>query len=88
MAQSEVDEEKGGVVATRNDVTDVLGHLDDSKMVAIMALKPTIADVEEASMWLSGDADVFGPGRPLKGVASRIVTLLTADEEEEAARAR
>ena len=38
-------------------------------------------------MWLSVDRDVFGAGRPLKGVASQIVTLLMADEEE-ASRSR
>lgn len=32
---------------------------------------------------LSGDADVFGDAEPLKYPASEIVTILTADEEEE-----
>ncbi len=27
-----------------------------------VALRPTILDVEETSMWLAGDADVFGAG--------------------------
>lgn len=88
MARSGADEEKHGALATRHDVTDVLGNLDDGKMVAILALKPTIADLEEASMWLSGDADVFGPGRPLKDPATQIVALLTADEEDDASRVR
>ena len=88
MAQSGAEAEKHGVLATRDDVTDVLGHLDDGKMVAIMTLKPTIVDVEEASMWLSGDADVFGPGRALRDVAAGIVAILTRDEEEDASRAR
>jgi hypothetical protein len=57
-------------------------------MLAIMALKPRIVDIEEASMWLSGDADVFGPGRALKDIAAKIVAILTADEEEDASRAR
>jgi hypothetical protein len=63
-------------------------HLDDGVVLAILALEPTIVDVEEASMWLAGDRDVFGAGRPLRGVASQIVTLLTAGEEEEASRSR
>ena len=87
MARSETLTEKHSALATHNDVRDVLGNLDDDKMVAIMALKPTIVDVEEASIWLSGDADVFGPGRALKDVAARIVTILTVDEEEDAPRA-
>jgi hypothetical protein len=70
-------------LATPEDVARILGNLDSTKMLPIMALRPTIADIEEASIWLGGDRDVFGPGQPLKGVASRIVTILTADEEEE-----
>ena len=70
-------------VATRDDVKDVLGIVDPAKLLAIMSLRPTIADIETASMWLSGDADVFGAGEPVKGVASDIVTILTENEEEE-----
>jgi len=74
--------------ATHEDVRSILGDLDPSKMVPIMALRPTVSDVEEASMWLAGDLDVFGAGRPLKGIASQIVTILTAEEEEERRNAR
>ncbi len=73
--------------ATTDDVARILGNLDPTKMLPIMALRPTITDIEEASMWLGGDRDVFGPGPPLKGIASQIVTILTADEEEEPPRA-
>lgn len=73
--------------ATHADVKRILGALDERKMLAILALQPTIADVEQASVWLSGDADVFGAAEPLKGTASQIVTILTADEEEEPPRA-
>jgi hypothetical protein len=82
MAQSGADAEKDRTFATRDDVKDVFGSVDDGKMMAILALRPTILDVEEASMWLSGDQDVFGPGHPLKDIAGRIVAVITADEEE------
>jgi hypothetical protein len=72
---------RGG--ATSDDVARILGDIDPSKMLSIIALRPTILDVEEASMWLAGDRDVFGPGLPLQGVPSQIVAILTADEEEE-----
>jgi hypothetical protein len=49
----------------------------------IMALRPDILDVEEASLWLAGDADIFGAGRPFKSMAGEVVAILTADEEEE-----
>jgi len=74
-------------LATADDVRRILGNLDPTKMLPIMALRPTIADVEEASVWLGGDRDAFGPGLPLKGTASRIVAILTADEEGEPPRA-
>jgi len=76
----------GTALATHDDVTGILGNLDPEQVLAIMSLRPTIADLEEASMWLEGDTDVFGAGGPIKGVASDIVTLLTENEEEEPAR--
>ncbi len=69
--------------ATHDDITSVLGEIDPSKMLAIISLQPTIADIELASVWLSGDPDVFGAGEPVKGKASDIVTILTEDEEEQ-----
>ena len=75
-------------VATRDDIRGILGNIDPAQMLAIMSLRPTIADVEEASVWLAGDADVFGAGEPVKGVVSDIVTILTENEQEEPARAR
>jgi len=39
MAQSGTSAEKHSALATHDDVRDVLGKLDDDKMVAIMALR-------------------------------------------------
>jgi hypothetical protein len=74
-------------VATSDDIARILGDLDPSKMLPILGLRPSILDVEEASMWLAGDRDVFGPGLPLHGVPGQIVSILTRDEEEEEAEA-
>ena len=73
----------GTAVATDADITSILGSINSDKLLAILSLQPTIAEVEEAAMWLSGDADVFGAGKPVKGNASHIVTILTAEEEED-----
>jgi hypothetical protein len=78
--------DKVPALATFGDMKGVLGDMDDAKMVAILALRPTIVDIEEASIWLSGDRDIFGPGEPLKDVPGQIVALPTADEEEDASR--
>lgn len=73
--------------ATPDDIKGVLGDLDQAQILAIMSLRPTIADIEEASVWLEGDPDVFGAGRAVQGVASEIIAILTEDEEEEPPRA-
>ena len=73
--------------ASHDDVRSILGDLDETRMLPILALRPTVADVEEASIWLGGDADVFGAAEPLSAIASQIVAILTADEDEEAPRA-
>jgi len=70
------------MAASRQDVIDILGALDDDKLLAILELRPNIADLEQAHVWLSGDRDVFG-ATPIKGTASSIVTILTVDEEDE-----
>lgn len=70
-------------IASRDDIEGVLGELDPGKMLAIVELRPRIADVEAASLWLSGDADVYGTAAPLKGAAAAIVAILTEGEDEE-----
>jgi hypothetical protein len=73
--------------ATRQEIEGIFGKIDSEKLLEIIELRPTIVDLEAASMWLSGDRDVFGAGDPLRGVASKIVTILTTDENEEPPRA-
>ena len=73
----------GSAVATDADITSILGNLDTDKLLAILSLRPTIAEVEEASLWLFGDADTFGATEPVKGNVSHIITILTAEEAEE-----
>jgi hypothetical protein len=77
----------GTTLATQDDIKGVLGDLDPAEMLAIMSLRPTIADIEQASVWLDGDPDVFGAGEAAQGVASEIIAILTENEEEEPPRA-
>jgi hypothetical protein len=72
-------------LANRDDIKAILGDLDPGKMLAIVDLRPTIADVETALLWLEGDADVYGAGEPLKGLAADIVAILTEGENEDEA---
>ena len=70
-------------LATQDDIKGILGDIEPAEMLTIMSLRPTIADIEQASIWLEGDPDVFGAGEVVKGVASEIVAILTENEEEE-----
>lgn len=82
MTQS-IDRETAPAAANGAEVRGVFGAIDDDRLAAVIALRPSLAELEEASLWLSGDIDVFGPGRPLSEAAGRIVAALTADEEDE-----
>jgi hypothetical protein len=77
----------GTALATHDDIKGILGELDPPQLLAIMALRPTIMDIEQVSQWLEGDADTFEPSPPLKGLASDILTILTENEQEEPPRA-
>jgi hypothetical protein len=66
-------------LASAGDIKEILGALDESDRLEILALQPTVRDLEEAAMWLSGDRDIFGAGEPLKDVAAEIVAVLTPD---------
>ncbi len=69
--------------ASSGDVRAILGALDEGTLLEIMALRPSVHDIEDAATWLSGDRDIFGPGEPLTDVASEIVTILTSNDEAE-----
>jgi hypothetical protein len=69
--------------ATGTDVHQILGEVDDSTAVAILALRPTVAQLEEARVWLNGTGDVLGKGhRPLDGVVAEIFDMFKVEEEE------
>lgn len=73
----------GGKAATSADITSIMGPIDSDRLLQILSLHPTVSEVEQAAIWLSGDTDVFGANPPTKGNVSSIVTILTAEEEEE-----
>jgi PHP family Zn ribbon phosphoesterase len=70
-------------VIDRVELTRILGDIDDVKVIEILALNPSLDDVEEAAAWLTGNRDVLArDGRALTSAASAIVELLATDEEE------
>jgi hypothetical protein len=72
-----------GREATGSDLHQILGDMDDSTAVAILALRPSVAQLEEARVWLNGGGDVLGKEhRPVDGVVAEIFDMLKSDEEE------
>ena len=76
------------VLASTADIRAILGALNESDLLEIAALQPSIRDLEEAATWLSGDRDIFGAGEPLKDAVAEIIAVLVRDAEDEAERIR
>ena len=72
--------------ATGDDLHQILRDMDDSTAVT-MALHPSLAQLEEARVWLNGTGDVLGKEhRPLDGVVAQIFDMLVVEEEPSAKR--
>src|SRR5947209_47141 len=65
------------------DVQRLLGDLDATKIAAILALQPSLAELEEVAAWLSGEGDVPAQeGHPLAGKAAAIFDITEAWQDD------
>ena len=65
------------------DVRKILGDLDDAKVADILALKPSLADLEDVAICMAGDHDVLAKsGHHVAVTAARIIELLAEAEEQ------
>jgi hypothetical protein len=72
-----------GQPANHVDLMRILGEVDDAKIVEILALKPTLQEVEETALWVAGAGDVLAKdGHPLGGIVAAIVDIMVSDGEE------
>src|SRR5208282_4773812 len=69
--------------AGSEDVRRLYRHIEDHTVAAILALKPTIAQLEEAVARASGAGDMFAELGPEHGVAARIIDLTRELDELE-----
>ena len=71
-------------LAGREDLRRVLGDLDDPKVMEILALKPSVTDLEEANVCLAGDHDVLAKrGHHPSARAVRIAEILAPDDGDD-----
>jgi hypothetical protein len=86
MAKAPTTAHNPSPLATPEDIRRILGNFDNGKLLEIMALRPTVQDVEDASLWLAGNSDIFGAGKPLPRTAGDIVAIIAVDEEDDRTR--
>ncbi len=76
--------DQGPHLAGSEDIRRLFRHIDDHTVVAVLALKPTMAQLEEAVARASGAGDVFAELGPEHGTVARIIELTKElDELEE-----
>lgn len=63
--------------ATTDEIRAVVGRISDDRLAAILALRPTAAQVTEAFTWLTSDEYLGGTlERPLSGLVAQIFEIL------------
>ena len=73
--------ERASHPVTQQDIKSILGSVDDASVTAIIAIGPSVSELEEAVAWASGESDVMGElERPLEGAVARVYDILTRDE--------
>jgi hypothetical protein len=71
---------------TVEGVRELCGDVLDWKVSAILALRPTEADLAVAVGWANQQDELGQEDRPLEGVAAQVYEVLTADEDDGAER--
>lgn len=73
-----------GDAASHEDLLHIAGEIDEEERAEILALCPSVAELEAAVMWVRGEGDIADrAGRPAAGKVARIVEILAVHEEED-----
>lgn len=73
-----------GVAASHEDLLRIAGEIDEEERAEILALRPTVAELEAAVMWVRGEGDIVDrAGRPAAGKIAQIADILSVHEEED-----
>jgi hypothetical protein len=66
-----------------DELKAIVGDIDDAKIVDILALGPSVSELEQAATWIAGSGNALArEGHPLSGTVADIVEILTPEEEE------
>lgn len=64
------------------DVERLLGPLDSDTSMAILALGPTMRDIEEAALHLAGETETLPSRHQPRGTVLAILELVDRDEDD------
>lgn len=69
-------------VLTHEDVTAVVGPVEDATAAAILALRPSQEELIEAFAWATGESEpLAAAGRSQEGKVAALVDILLADQD-------
>ena len=68
---------------TGETLRKLLGDMDDVQLAALLALRPSVAEVEMAAARLSGADLEPAEGWPVQGKVEDIVDILTSEDDED-----
>lgn len=66
------------------ELRHILGDIEEAKVAEILALEPTVAELQTAVLWADGKEDIVATqGGSLSGKTAQIYEILAADEEDD-----
>ena len=70
---------------TAEQVLQMVGPIRDSQLAAILSLRPTMAQLEQAVIWANRDDDWIGQSdHPLVGKVADIFDILISEDDDAA----
>lgn len=71
-------------MAARDDVMRLLGDMTDEDVLQILAMEPTMLELQEAAAWIEGTGDIIDrAGRHLTPRIAGILEIVDRNDEEE-----
>ncbi len=69
---------------TRDEVTSVLGSVDETLAVELLATGASLAELEEAWAWLNSDESLINEYKPLpSGRVAQLIDILQVPDDEQ-----
>lgn len=71
-------------MAARDDVKRLLGDMTDEDIIQILAIKPTVLELQEAAAWIEGTGDIIDrAGRPMTSRIAGILEIVDRNDDDE-----